>query len=199
MSTALDPNPRPARRRIRVGAVLMLLLAALAIAVVVTGMAPRGSTTTVAVTEPDPIVELGTTPELYVHVLGRVTEPGLYVLGDGSRVVDAVAAAGGFATGADQGAVNLARLLSDGEQLYVPAEGEQSPVIAGTGAASGPVNLNTADAAALDSLPRIGPALAARILAWRESNGRFEAVEDLLAVSGIGQSTFDGLRDLVTV
>ena len=178
---------------------LVLLLVAIVIAVFITGMTPRGSTATVAATETAPVVELATVPELYVHVLGRVAAPGLYVLGEGSRVVDAVAAAGGFVEGADQGAVNLARLLSDGEQLYVPAEGEQPPLVAGMGATTGPVNLNTADIAALDSLPRIGPALAARILAWRESNGRFEAVEDLLAVSGIGQSTFDGLRDLVTV
>jgi len=203
MSSALDPDPRLARRRLRAGAALVLLLVALGIAVLVTALAPRGASATI---EPgpeatEPIEELGGV--VYVHVLGRVARPGLYSLPDGSRAVDVIAAAGGFAEGADPGAVNLARLLVDGEQLYVPEAGEAvagaaSPA-AVSGAAGGRVNLNTADAAALDTLPRIGPALAARIISWRDANGRFAAVEDLLAVSGIGESTLDGLRDLVTV
>ena len=115
-----------------------------------------------------------------------------------SAVIDAPAPAGGFLEGADPEAVNLARFLVDGEQLIVYAEGE-APV-AGSGAVvGGKVNLNTADAAILETLPRIGPAMAERILQWRETNGRFTAIEDLLSVSGIGDKTFEGLRDLVTV
>lgn len=143
---------------------------------------------------------------LYVHVSGAVSAAGLYRLDHGARVVDAVAAAGGFADDADRDAVNLARPVSDGEQLHVAREGESPPPgsaapgeTVGGGASGGLVNLNTADATALDTLPRIGPALAARIIAWRDANGRFTSVEDLLAVSGIGEKMLDALRDLVTV
>jgi competence protein ComEA len=137
----------------------------------------------------------------YVHVSGAVTAPGLYVLAAGARVVDAVAAAGGFAADADQSAVNLARPVADGEQLHVRAQGETPD--AGGGAAApagdGRVNLNTADVAALDTLPRIGEAMAQRIIDWREQNGRFTSVEDLLAVPGIGEKMLEALRDLVVV
>ena len=199
MSTVLVPDPRLARRRVRVGAALVLLLVALGVAVLVTALSPQGATVRVATPTPSVAIE-GASGSIYVHLLGRVARPGLYEVSEGSRVVDVIAAAGGFAEDADPGVVNLARLLVDGEQLYVPAEGEIPPA-GGTGEASidGRVNLNTADTAALDTLPRIGPALAARIIAWREANGRFTAVEDLLAVSGIGERTLDGLRDLVTV
>lgn len=141
--------------------------------------------------------------ELYVHVSGAVQTPGLYVLPAGSRVVDAVAAAGGFADDADRDAVNLARTLDDGEQLPVPREGEvPPPAAAGTGSASsgnGRVDLNTADATLLETLPRIGPALAERIITWRDDNGGFTSIEDLLAVPGIGDRMLESLRDLVTV
>lgn len=137
---------------------------------------------------------------VFVHVSGSVVSPGLYVLDEGARVVDAVAAAGGFAPGADEAAVNLARPLSDGEQLLVPAigtvaDGGTAPAPAGDGR----VNLNIADAAELDTLPRIGPAMAERIIQWRDANGRFTSVEDLLAVPGIGDKMLETLRDLVTV
>ncbi len=139
---------------------------------------------------------------VFVHVSGAVAAPGLYVLGADARVVDAVAAAGGFAPGADEAAVNLARPISDGEQLHVPATGE-APA-AGTATADpapgdGRVNLNTAQAAELDTLPRIGPAMAQRIIEWRDANGRFTSVEDLLAVPGIGDKMLETLRALVTV
>lgn len=139
--------------------------------------------------------------DLYVYVTGAVQTPGLYVLASGARVVDALAAAGGFAEGAEESAVNLARPLSDGEQLAVPQTGEgatgeaTSPAVAGDGR----INLNDADAATLDTLPRIGPAMAERIIAWREENGRFTSVEDLLAVPGIGEKMLASLRDLVRV
>ncbi|GAA2993835.1 hypothetical protein GCM10010460_33430 [Microbacterium terrae] len=143
--------------------------------------------------------------EVYVHVSGAVRHPGLYVLDQGARVVDAIAAAGGYADGADGAAVNLARAVDDGEQLHVPMQGEDAGASGGgaTGgsgvAGDGRVNLNTADAAALETLPRIGTALAERILAWRDENGRFTSVEDLLAVPGIGEKMLESLRDLVSV
>ncbi len=149
---------------------------------------------------------------VYVHVHGAVGAAGLYRVAAGARVVDAVAAAGGFAETADRGAVNLAREVQDGEQIVIPEVGAQpaagpppgtSPGAGGgTGGASGPgapIDLNTADAAALDTLPRIGPALASRIIAWREQNGRFTSVDDLLAVPGIGEKMLQSLRDLVRV
>jgi len=142
---------------------------------------------------------------LVLHVHGAVQDPGLVELPAGARVVDAIAAARGPTDDADLGAVNLARLVSDGEQLYVPRIGEAPPPGAGGVAGAGPgaagtlVNINTADALALESLPGIGPALASRIIAWREQNGGFRAVDELLAVSGIGEKTLAGFRDQVTV
>lgn len=135
---------------------------------------------------------------VYVHVSGAVAAPGLYVLDEGARVVDAVAAAGGFAAGADEASVNLAREIGDGEQLHVPLQGE-TPASATVPAGDGRVNLNTAGVAELDTLPRIGAAMAQRIIDWRDANGRFTSVDDLLAVPGIGDKMLEALRELVTV
>lgn len=139
--------------------------------------------------------------ELYVHVLGAVERPGLYVLDLEARVVDAVAAAGGTTTDADLTAVNLARVVEDGEQIVVPVAGATSDAPGGAAPPPGDdrVDLNTADQAALETLPRIGPALAERIIAWREENGRFASVDDLLAVPGIGEKLLAGVRDGVRV
>lgn len=142
---------------------------------------------------------------LYVHVLGEVVEPGLYILDPEARLVDALAAAGGSLESADLQAVNLARPLSDGEQVVVPKIGAAPPpgapgaVGAGGPGADGIVDLNTADQAALETLPRIGPALAQRIIEWREANGRFRSVDDLLAVPGIGEKLLAGVREKVRV
>ncbi|TFC79684.1 hypothetical protein E3T23_10550 [Cryobacterium cheniae] len=148
---------------------------------------------------------------IFVHVLGAVRRPGLFELSTGARVMDAVAAAGGLTETADPAGTNLARKLNDGEQLYLPQLGEVPagpPPGTGTGAsgASGSgggtaplVNLNTATLADLDTLPRIGPAMAQRILDFRDANGPFTTVEDLRNVTGIGEKTFEGLSALVTV
>lgn len=183
------------RLRIGPGAVVVLLLAALAVAVLASALANRpGATPVQPLASAAPV-----TTGIFVHVLGAVAEPGLYQLREGDRVVDAIASAGGFADGADEAQLNLARVLSDGEQLVVPLIGELPPPGAGGTAIGGKVNLNTADQAALETLPRVGPALAQRIIAWRDQNGRFTAVDDLLSVTGIGEKTFEGLRELVTV
>lgn len=147
--------------------------------------------------------------ELFVHVYGAVEKPGLYALPPGARVVDAVSAAGGATAEAAQEGVNLARGVTDGEQIGVPTVDElESGEAGGPGGAGGqgggageggpPVNLNTADEAELETLPGIGPALAQRVVAWREENGGFANVDDLLAVSGIGDKVLAGLSDLVT-
>lgn len=202
MSSAEDP-PRGAsspRARVGLGAAIVVVLLALTVTVGIGIL--RGSTAPVeAVTiNDDAASESSPAATLFVHVSGSVLAPGLYVLAEGARVVDAIGVAGGFAPGADEGAVNLARPLSDGEQLHVSNVDEalvdpsaQAP------AGDGRVNLNTADAAQLDTLPRIGPAMAARIIEWRDSNGRFTSVEDLLAVPGIGDKMLEALRDLVTL
>lgn len=138
-----------------------------------------------------------------VHVAGAVVAPGVHRLPPGARVIDAVDAAGGLAPDADAGAVNLAALAADGSQVYVPRVGEAPPMSAagapGEPAASGPVDLNTADEAALDTLPGIGPATAAAIVDHRERHGPFASVEGLLEVRGIGEAKLAALRDLVRV
>lgn len=178
------------------GVALTLVLAGLGIAVFVTAVTPRGSSTVIA--PDDDATGVPAAAVIYVHILGQVARPGLYELPDGARAVDAVAAAGGFTEQADAAGLNLARFVSDGEQIVVPAIGEATTAAPGI-SGDGRVNLNTADAAALDTLPGVGPATAAKILAWREEHGRFESVEDLLDVGGIGEAKLDAIRDLVTV
>ena len=194
-TVALDLGRR-ARVRVAVGAVVVLLLVALGCAVVFSALAPGGRS---AVVTPTAAPTAAATSTIYVHVLGAVAAPGLYALREGDRAVDAVAAAGGFADDADQAQLNLARFVTDGEQILVPVMGAAPPATAGGAAVPGKVNINTADAATLETLPRVGPAMSARIIAWRETNGRFAAIEDLMSVSGIGDKTFEALRDLVTV
>jgi competence protein ComEA len=200
-----DPEQVPgpgARRRFGTGAVVVIVLVALAVTIAI-GIV-RGATTPVdeVAVDPAPVATTGGGgEELFVHVSGAVREPGLYVLPAGARVVDAIAAAGGFADDAARDAVNLARPIDDGEQLPVPRQGEAAPPTAAPPgqAPDGRVDINTADATLLETLPRIGPALAERIIAWRDDNGGFTSVEDLLAVPGIGDTMLEALRDLVTV
>ncbi|WP_367726725.1 ComEA family DNA-binding protein [Microbacterium sp. LMI1-1-1.1] len=214
MTTSEDAaEPPAARRRLGVGAVIVLVLAAFAVVVVI-GMV-RGATGAEVVTSvPSPSGSAAHAPTvgLYVHVTGAVGAAGLYRLPAGSRVMDAVAAAGGFADDADRAGVNLARAVSDGEQIVVPVLGAAAEAHPGGGApdgaaaaagggaaATGTIDLNTATADQLDTLPRIGPAIAERIISWREENGRFRSVDDLLSVPGIGEKMLAGLRDKVRV
>jgi competence protein ComEA len=138
---------------------------------------------------------------VYVHVAGAVRTAGLYRLEVGDRVADAIARAGGFADDAARDGVNLARTVTDGEQILVPVMGAEPTAAAASGGTtgSGPLDLNTATREQLDALPRIGPALADRILAWREENGRFTSIDDLGSVPGIGDKMLASLRDLVRV
>ncbi len=141
--------------------------------------------------------------ELIVDVAGKVRRPGIVTLPPGSRVFEAIEAAGGLRGRVDTSALNMARELADGEQVLVGIEPVTTPGLAGGGAAPGApaakVDLNTATAEQLDSLPGVGPVTAQAILTWRDTNGRFASVEDLLDVKGIGEATFAELQDLVVV
>ena len=134
---------------------------------------------------------------LYVHVVGEVASPGMYQLPIGARLVDAVFAAGGLTEDADNASVNLARELTDGEQIIVFSVSQEGEAVGTT--TSGLVSLNRAGDKELEELPGIGPARAGRIIAWREANGGFKSVQDLLKVSGIGESLLSGVIDLVTL
>ena len=139
-------------------------------------------------------------PELIVDVEGKVRRPGIVTLPKGSRVVDAIKAAGGLKGKANTATLNLARKLQDGEQILVGIEPAPGGAPAGaSGSAAGKVNLNSATMEQLDQLPGVGPVTAQSILDWRTKNGSFTKVEDLLDVKGIGQATLEDLRDLVTV
>lgn len=191
-------------RRLSIGAAVVLALVVLSGAVGMGILRGQASPTeSLPLGPPQAGVEDATgeiAGELYVHVLGQVAKPGLYVLDLDARLVDAVAAAGGTTDTADLQAINLARTLTDGEQIVVPAIGAEASAPGGQDAADdGRIDLNKADQAALETLPRIGPALAERIIAWREENGGFRSVDDLLAVPGIGEKMLAGLRDGVRV
>ena len=152
------------------------------------------------------------TAEILVSVTGLVTDPGVVRLAPEARVADAIAAAGGTQPGADLTGMNLAARLADGDSVVVTDTGAGGST-GGTGStgaggstggadatpAGGLVNLNTADEAALDTLPGVGPVMAQNILAWRQTNGRFATVEQLQEISGIGPSRFAQLAPLVTV
>ena len=150
---------------------------------------------------------------IVVHVLGAVRRPGVVKLPEGSRVADAISAAGGLADRAVTGRLNLAQVLFDGQQVYLSARADAPSEVTGPGPASGggdgspgsggtstqKVNLNTASATELETLPGVGPATAQAIVAWREQHGRFTSVNDLQQVDGIGPKTFAKLAPLVTV
>lgn len=147
-----------------------------------------------------------TTPGLVVDVGGAVRQPGVYRLVLGTRVVDALEAAGGPAEDVDLESVNLASMLSDGQRVWIPRRGETSPQgVAGVAgpvgapAAPGPVDLNSATAEQLDTLSGIGPATAKAIIERRTQLGRFRSVDDLLSVKGIGEAKLDSIRSSVVV
>jgi competence protein ComEA len=149
------------------------------------------------------------TPEpLRVHVAGAVVRPGVYALPEDGRIEDAVEAAGGFVVEADKNALNLAAFLEDGERLDIPyVEGyepatEEEFAVTGTpspNAGEDLVNINTASLDELVKLPRIGEAIAQRIIDYRDDNGSFTRIEDIKNVTGIGESIFDEIKDLITV
>jgi competence protein ComEA len=129
-----------------------------------------------------------------------VRYPGIYSLEVGSRLIDAIVASGGFLPKADQSSVNLARPLSDGEQIFVLAVGQAVSDLSGPSASgTGLISVNRASQAELESLPGVGPALAGRIIDWRSANGGFKKLDDLKNVGGIGDKLFSGFAKLITL
>ncbi len=146
-------------------------------------------------------------PEAVAHAAGAVQVPGVYRVPPGGRVGDLLALAGGAAPDADLNRLNLAAPVTDGSQVYVPRVGEVPPTpvappggeAGASGQAAGPLDINTATQAELEELPGVGPATAEAILAERDRRGRFETVDDLLDVRGIGEAKLAQVRDLVRV
>jgi competence protein ComEA len=139
-------------------------------------------------------------PEIFVDVTGAVNKPGVYTLTGKSRVIDAIKAAGDSAPGADLSTINLARVLSDGEQIYVDSTVVNSfGVRVSKPARSGPININRATAKQLDTLDGIGPVIAQRIIDYRKLNGSFLAIDDLQKVSGIGAAKFAQIKAKVRI
>lgn len=139
-------------------------------------------------------------PGLYVHVAGAVREPGLYEVPAGSRVADAIELAGGALRRADLDALNLAQAVTDGMRIFVPGRGA-TPGSGSTASPGAPslISVNTADAAALETVPGLGPVKAAAIVAFRDEIGGFESLEQLLEVSGIGPATFEMIAPHLTL
>lgn len=142
---------------------------------------------------------------IYVQVSGAVASPGVYELPEGSRVFEAIELAGGMTTEADAGQMNQAQTISDGEMIYVKSQGEQVegtseiPFSEQTQQEDGKVNLNTATEEQLMTLPGIGQAKAKSIIAWREENGNFSKIEDLMEIEGIKEGVFSKVKDSIKV
>ena len=181
---------RPQKIALSIIAAIVLLLSIF--------MVVRGNTEANAVPEIIPITIAE--PEIFVDVTGAVNNPGVYSLTGRSRVIDAIKAAGDSAPGADLSTINLARVLNDGEQIYV-----DSTVVNSSGrrvskkVASGPININRATLRQLDALDGIGPVIAGRIIEYRKKNGSFLTIDDLQKVSGIGAAKFAQIKSKVRI
>ncbi len=163
-------------------------------------VALAGGGALLAVRRPSPpvrVIDIEPPAELIVQVDGAVARPGLYRLPPGSRVGDAVQAAGGAGAGADSGTLNFARSLRDGDRVTVPSQADAGP--APRPADRPRLSLDAATAEQLEALPGIGPVLARRIVEYRTRHGSFQRVEDLLQVDGIGPRLLEQLRPLVTI
>ena len=186
----------PAQRRLLFGVVLLGALLLLGV--------PRllhrgGGDVAVPLLRPPRTAHAAASSKLVVDVAGAVRRPGLHELAPGTRIADAVAAAGGATAKADLNAVNLAAPIADGEQIVVPARGSGA-----AGASSGanpsptaPLDLNSASLEQLDALPGIGPTTAQKILDYRQAHGSFHSIAELDAVPGIGQGRIEQLKGLV--
>ncbi|WP_404329342.1 helix-hairpin-helix domain-containing protein [Mesobacillus maritimus] len=146
---------------------------------------------------------------MMADIKGAVKKPGVYEVNNGERIINLIEKAGGLQEDADPSAVNFALKVSDEMVVYIPKKGEEglgeggvvglNQQASSTGPGAGKVNLNTATTSELETLPGIGPAKSSAILEYRESNGAFKTIEDLKSISGIGEKTFEKLKDLITV
>lgn len=208
---APDPDrPEPGHRRkphrsglraihLRLVAVVAVVAVVLLAAWLLAGRPHEVDPAVSAIAATGPADAVSTSPgkaELIVDVAGRVRRPGIVTLPPGSRVHEAIKAAGGPVGDVDTSGLNLARVLADGEQVLV---GDPPAGQGGSGDAGGRVNLNSADLVALDALPGVGPVTAESIVSWRQENGPFQSIDDLLEVKGIGDATLAELRDRVTI
>ncbi|MFC5679296.1 ComEA family DNA-binding protein [Aeromicrobium endophyticum] len=208
-----EPEPAAARRRLDIPHARALAAVAVAASVLLVWWLLAGRPQTSEPVEPLALASTSSpsvpgapasAAPLIVDVVGKVRQPGIVTLPKGSRVYEAIQAAGGLKGRVDTTSLNMARELTDGEQVLVglePADPAVSPGAApGAAAPAGTkVNLNTATLEQLDTLPGVGPVTAQAIVTWRESHGRFGSVDDLLDVKGIGDATLAELRDLVVV
>lgn len=140
--------------------------------------------------------------EVVVYVSGAVKQPGVIKLPPESRVIDALNLLGGALPSADLNGVNLAALLVDGQQIHIPNQGDVGSgnvMTVGSKTPAGKVNINTADAAVLDTLPGVGPAMAQKIIDYRKNNGPFHTLEDIKKIPGIGESKYLNLKDKITI
>jgi competence protein ComEA len=183
------------RYRVHIVGVLTSLLVLAGVVIYVRRPTPQP----IEIIDPPPS-PVSTPSPLAVYITGAVVAPGVYYLPEGSRVEEALLAAGGATAEADLDRVNLARRLHDEEQVYVPEVGEENPLApSGSVSGEGPININAASAAELETLPGIGPTLAQRMVEYREAHGPFGAIEDTMNVRGIGEGLFSDIRELITV
>jgi competence protein ComEA len=141
---------------------------------------------------------------LVVDISGCVKTPGVYETPDGTRLHEVIELAGGLKKKADIDAINQAEPVTDGQKILIPAKMESGKDDSGTAsgeisASSGKININQADSMSLQEIPGVGPATADKIIQYRESNGRFQSIEDLKNVSGIGEKTFEKMKDMICV
>ena len=134
-----------------------------------------------------------------VYICGCVLNPGVYELPEGSRICDGLDAAGGFSEGADESRINLAGYLHDGDMVFFPEVGENLPEGAVEAGNSGLININTANAEQLCTLPGIGSSKATSIIKYREENGAFTDISQIMNVSGIGENLFNNIKDLICI
>ena len=181
--------------KVLIGVIAGFLLAG---ALLVISRSPAGT--------PIQLLPAPTKAPLVVQVMGAVPRPGVYEFPEGSRVRDAIDAAGGLLTDADVAVMNLAAPLEDGQQLEIPYAGGavppaavEPPAATQVPGAEDLININTATLDQLDALPGIGPTTAQKIIDYRTANGPFARIEDIMNVSGIGPATFDKLKALITV
>lgn len=141
--------------------------------------------------------------QITIHITGEVNNPGIVMLDEGARIVDALEAAGGETQNADINKLNLAYVLDDGEKLYIPGKNEEEKeyIIRGNGnqTETAKVNINTAQIEELSTLPGIGEATANKIIEYRKENGKFEKIEDIKNVAGIGDSKFQNIKEMLKV